>query len=205
MRSRTANWFVCKIRFEKTMEDGMQKKVTEQYVVDALSFTEAETRIIKEMACYISGEYEVVDISRAPFGEVFFTDDAADVADKWYKSKLQFITIDEKTAKEKRSSVTYLVQAASLESARKNIDEVMGKTMIDYVTVGVNETSIMDVFEYTAIKAADLLEKMCGDLQDQSLTVEAIVDRYVSTATPELRQQLIGKLTEKRKEMFGVE
>ena len=205
MRSRTANWFVCKIRFEKTMEDGMQKKVTEQYVVDALSFTEAETRIIEEMACYISGEYEVVDISRAPFGEVFFTDDAADVADKWYKSKLQFITIDEKTAKEKRSSVTYLVQAASLESARKNIDEVMGKTMIDYVTVGVNETSIMDVFEYTAIKAADLLEKMYGDLQDQSLTVEAIVDRYVSTATPELRRQLIGKLTEKRKEMFGVE
>lgn len=146
MRSRTAQWFICKIRYEKTQEDGLQKKVTETYVVDALSFTEAETRIIEEISAYISGEFEVVDISRAPFGEVFFTDDSA--SDKWYKSKLQFITIDEKTEKEKRSNVTYLVQAASLEGARKNIDEVMGCTMIDYVTVGVNETNYMDVFEY---------------------------------------------------------
>lgn len=145
MRSRTADWFTCKIRFEKTMEDGMQKKVTETYVVDALSFTEAEARILDEISGYISGEFEVVDISRAPFHEVFFTDDGAD--DKWYKSKLQFITIDEVTAKEKKTNVTYLVQAGSLDAARKNIDDVLGHTMIDYVIVGVNETTIMDVFE----------------------------------------------------------
>lgn len=145
MRSRTSLWFVCKIRYEKTQDDGTEKKVTETYVVDALSFTEAETRITKEMSAYISGEMEVVDISRAPFGEVFFADD--EMADKWYKSKLQFITIDEKTENEKRSNVNYLVQAASLEGARKKIDDVMGATMIDYVTVGVNETKIMDVFE----------------------------------------------------------
>ena len=146
MRTRTANWFICKIKYEKTQEDGLQKKVTEAYVVDALSFTEAETRITEEMSAYISGEFEVVDISRAPFGEVLFADE--EMADKWYKSKLQFITIDEKTEKEKRSNVTFLVQAGSLEGAYKNIDEVMGTTMIDYVTVGVNETTVMDVFEY---------------------------------------------------------
>ena len=144
MRSRTALWFVCKIRYEKTQDDGTEKKVTETYVVDAMSFTEAETRITKEMSAYISG-MEVVDISRAPFSEVFFADDG--MADKWYKSKLQFITIDEKTEKEKRSNVNYLVQAASLEGARKNLEDVMDGTMIDYVTVGVNETKIMDVFE----------------------------------------------------------
>jgi predicted RNase H-like HicB family nuclease len=140
------------LKYEKVQEDGMQKKVTEQYVVDAVSFSEAEQRIMEEMAQYISGELEVANINPAPFGEVFFAD--GDVqADKWYKAKLQFVTIDEKTAKEKKSNVTYLVQAASLEDARKNIDEVMQGTMIDYVTVGVNETPIMDVFEHQAEQA----------------------------------------------------
>ena len=150
MRSRTANWFLCKIRYEKTMEDGLQKKVTEQYVVDALSFTEAEARIMEQMSSYISGEFEVVEIDRCQFGEIFFSDE--EYADKWYKAKLQFITIDEKTEKEKRTSVYYLVQAGSFEGARKNIDEVMGGTMIDYVINAVKETVIMDVFEYVAKK-----------------------------------------------------
>ena len=147
MRSRTANWFICKIRYEKVMEDGLQKKVTEQYVVDALSFTEAEARIIEEMSQYISGEFEVVEIDRCVFKEIFFSDE--ETADKWYKSKVHFITIDEKTEKEKRTAVYYLVHGSSLENARKNIDVVMGGTMIDYVISGVNETKIMDVFEHT--------------------------------------------------------
>ena len=146
MRSRTAMWFECKIRYEKVMEDGLQKKVNENYVVDALSFSEAETRITEEMSAYISGEFEVADIKKAVFKEVFFTDD--NIADKWYKAKLQFITIDEKTEKEKRSTVTYLVQAGSMNGAMKNIDEVMGGTMIDYVVASVAETTIMDVYEY---------------------------------------------------------
>ena len=146
MRSRTAMWFECKIRYEKVMEDGLQKKVNENYVVDALSFSEAETLITEEMSAYISGEFEVADIKKAAFKEVFFTDD--NIADKWYKAKLQFITIDEKTEKEKRSTVTYLVQAGSMNGAMKNIDEVMGGTMIDYVVASVAETTIMDVYEY---------------------------------------------------------
>lgn len=146
MRSRTANWFICKIRYEKVMEDGLQKKVTEQYVVDALSFTEAEARIIEEMSQYISSQFDVVEIDRCVFKEIFFSDE--ETADKWYKAKLKFITIDEKTEKEKKSTVYYLVQAGSFEGARKNIDEVMGGTMIDYVIDTVNETKIMDVFEY---------------------------------------------------------
>lgn len=99
MRSRTADWFECKIKYEKMLEDGTQKKVTEQYTVDALSFTEAEKRIMEEMSSYISGAFEVSDIKKASYKEVFFSDQ--DSADKWYKAKLQFITLDEKTAKEK--------------------------------------------------------------------------------------------------------
>ena len=146
MRSRSAMWFECKIRYEKVMEDGLQKKVNENYVVDALSFSEAETRVTEEMSSYISGEFEVADIKKAAYKEVFFTDD--NIADKWYKAKLQFITIDEKTEKEKRSTVNYLVQAGSMNGAMKNIDEVMGGTMIDYVVSSVAETTLMDVYEY---------------------------------------------------------
>jgi hypothetical protein len=130
------------------MEDGMQKKVTEAYVVDALSFSEAEERIIEEMSSYISGEFNVTDIKKAPYGEIFFSDQ--EMADRWYKAKLQFITLDEKTEKEKRSNVNYLVQAGSFNGAVKNLEEVMGGTMIDYSIVSVNETTLMDVFEHLA-------------------------------------------------------
>ena len=146
MRARTAEWFETKIKYEKTMEDGMQKAVIEAYTVDALSFTEAEQRIMEEMSSYISGEFTVKDIKIAPYKEIFFSDDPS--ADRWYKAKLQFITIDEKTEKEKRSSVNYLVHAATLKGAVNNIEEVMGGTMIDYVIASVSETTLMDVFEY---------------------------------------------------------
>ena len=131
------------------MEDGLQKKVTEAYVVDALSFTEAETTITEEMSSYISGEFEVSDIKKASYKEIFFSE--AEVDDRWYKAKLQFITIDEKTDKEKRSNVYYLVQAKSLPVAVKHIEEVMGTTLIDYVIASLAETQIMDVFEHKAV------------------------------------------------------
>lgn len=157
MRSRTAEWFETKISYEKTMEDGMQKKVKEQYTVDALSFTEAERRITEEMSSYISGEFDVVDIKKATYKEIFFSD--SETADRWYKAKLQFITLDEKTEKEKRSNVYYLVQAATLQEAVKNIDTVMGGTMIDYVIASIAETMLMDVFEYTNLKKEEVDDK----------------------------------------------
>lgn len=153
MRSRTAIWFECKIRYEKVMEDGLQKKVNENYVVDALSFSEAEERIIEEMSHYISGEFDVMDIKKATYKEIFFSDD--EMADKWYKAKLDFVTLDEKTEKEKHSMVTYLVQAGSFNGAVKNIEEVMGGTMIDYFISSVSETKLMDVYEY---KKADKID-----------------------------------------------
>ena len=153
MRSRTADWFETKIRYEKTMDDGLQKKVTEQYTVDALSFTEAESSITEEMSSYISGEYEVSDIKKAAYKEVFFSENDSD--DRWYKAKLQFITIDEKTQKEKRSNVYYLVQAATLPIAVSHIEEVMGTTAIDYVIASVAETLIMDVFEHKNVQKAE--------------------------------------------------
>ena len=146
MRSRTAMWFECKIRYEKVMEDGLPKKINDVYVVDALSFSEAEERIIEEMSSYISGEIEIVDVKIAPYREVFFADD--NLADQWFKAKLSFITTDERTNKEKRTSTMYLVNAGNISSAINNIDKVMSGTMIDYVTTSISATKIFDVFEY---------------------------------------------------------
>ncbi|MBQ9652207.1 MAG: DUF4494 domain-containing protein, partial [Prevotella sp.] len=122
MRSRVTEWFETKIGYEKPAEDGMMKKVKEQYVVDALSFTEAERRISEEMSSYISGAFDVIDIKKATYKEVFFSEDAS--ADRWFKAKLQFITIDEKTEKEKRANVYYLVHAANFQQAVANVQEV---------------------------------------------------------------------------------
>ena len=146
MRSKTSEWFECKVQYEKFMENGIQKKVTELYIVEALSFTEAESRIIEDMSVYINGEYEVKDIKKAKYKEIWFSDDTN--ADRFYQAKLQFITIDEKTAKEKRSNFVCLVQAATLNGAIKGIDEFMGGTMSDYASVEAKETKILDVIEY---------------------------------------------------------
>ena len=146
MRSRTAQWFECKVRYEKAAEDGTMKRVSESYTVDALSFSEAEERITEEMSSAIRGEFAITDIKIAPYREVFFAD--TDSADKWYRAKLAFITLDEKTGKEKRSLILYLVNSGSVSGAVRSIDEVMNGTMIDYIIVAVQETQLMDVFEY---------------------------------------------------------
>lgn len=157
MRTRTASWFETKIKYQKCMEDGSEKAVTESYIVEALSCTEAEATIIKEMALYSHGETKVPSTKKANFNEIFFSDKDDD--DKWFSAKLQFITIDEKSDKEKRSNVTYLVQAKSLARALRYIDEVMGKTMIDYDIVGLNETKVFDVFEHHAPSSENKEEK----------------------------------------------
>ena len=140
------NWFECKIRYEKTMENGMNKKVTEPYLVDALSFTEAEKRIIEEMTPYISGEFTVSDIKRANYSELFGSEEEA--ADRWFNCKLYFVTLDEKSGAEKKTATQILVQAADLRDAVKKLDEGMKGTMADYSIASVNETAIMDVYPY---------------------------------------------------------
>lgn len=141
-------WFECKIRYEKVMENGMNKKVTEPYLVDALSFTEAEARIIEEMTPFISGEFTISDIKRANYSELFPSDEES--ADRWFKCKLIFITLDEKSGAEKKTSTQVLVQAADLRDAVKKLDEGMKGTMADYQIASVAETAIMDVYPYSA-------------------------------------------------------
>ena len=143
LRSRTSTWFECKVRYEKTQEDGSDKLVNELYVVDALSFTEAEASIIDNMAVYVSGELKIANINPANYNEIFFSGNDDD--DLWFKARLAFITIDDKN-KEKRSYVNYLIQAKSIERAKRYVDEVMSETIIDYELKSLSETKIFDVF-----------------------------------------------------------
>lgn len=139
-------WFECKIRYEKTTENGLQKKVSEKYLFDSLSFTESEGRCIEEITPFISGEFEVSDIKRANYSEIFFSDEES--ADKYFKCKLYFITLDEKSGTGKKTATNILVQAADLRDAVKKLDEGMKGTMADYVIASVAETSIIDVYKY---------------------------------------------------------
>ena len=119
-------WFECKVRYEKTLENGLVKKVTEPYLVDALSFTEAERRFIEEIEPFMSGEFQVTDI------------------------KVAFITLDEKSGAEKKSNQNMLIQASDLRDAVKRLDKGMEGTMADYEIASIAETPIMDVFHYKA-------------------------------------------------------
>lgn len=141
-------WFEVKIRYEKVAENGMQKKVTEPYLFDALSFTESEGKCIEEMTPFISGEFTVSDIKRANYSEIFFSEEES--ADRWFKCKLVFITLDEKNGAEKKTSTHVLVQASNLRDAVKKLDEGMKGTMADYQIASVSETPIMDVYPYEA-------------------------------------------------------
>ncbi|WP_101689971.1 DUF4494 domain-containing protein [Dysgonomonas massiliensis] len=138
------NWFECKVTYEKTLENGMQKKVTEPYLVDALSFTEAEARIIEELKPYISGEFTIADIKRAKFNELFFNENG----DRYYKAKVLFITLDEKSGTEKKTAAQMLAQASDIKEAMAIVEKGMAGTMADYVIASLAETTIMDVFPY---------------------------------------------------------
>ncbi|MDR3061067.1 MAG: DUF4494 domain-containing protein [Dysgonamonadaceae bacterium] len=140
------NWFECKVAYEKIMENGAPKKVTESYLVDALSFTEAEARILEEMKPFISGEMTIADIKRARIAELFFNENG----DRYYKAKVQFVTLDEKSGAEKKTSVQMLAQASDIKEAMAVIDQGMKGTMADYVIASVTETMIMDVFPFSA-------------------------------------------------------
>lgn len=151
-----SQWFETKVKYDKTLETGAIKAVTEPYLVDALSFTEAEARITEEMQPYISGEYTVTAVKKCRFDDIFWNDGG----DRWFKVKINMITIDEKTGAEKRTPSFYLVQASDFQQALEIFTKGMKGTLFDYEIAQINETALMDVFtanlkETIADKAAN--------------------------------------------------
>lgn len=142
------NWFECTVSHEKTMENGTQKKVREKFLIDSLSFTEAEARIIEELRPYIAGEFTIADIKRAKLSELFFNENG----DRYFKAKVCFITLDEKSGTEKTTIANMLAQACDLREALQVVNKGMEGTMADYYISSLSATSLMDVFPYSSEK-----------------------------------------------------
>jgi len=142
-----SNYFEVKIKYDKTVEEGNVKKISERYLIDSLSFTEAEARITQEMKPFIDGEFIIDSIKRAKINELFENENG----DKWYSSKVYFITLDEKCT-EKLTGVTMYVQANDIKEAEAGIEQGMKGSMSDYTIGKIVETSILDVFKYEAVK-----------------------------------------------------
>ncbi len=139
-----ATYFETKVKYERTLDTGAQKTVTEPYLVDALSFTEAEARIIELMTPFATtGELAVTAVKRVKLDDIFFNDGG----DRWYKVKINMITIDEKTAAEKRTASFSLVQASNFKEALDVFLQGMKDIMFDYEIASIVETPLMDVYK----------------------------------------------------------
>lgn len=137
-----ALWFECKVRYERLTENGAVKKVNEPYLVDALTFTEAEARIIEKITPFISGDFSISAVKKTRISEIFFDE----TGDRYFQVKVNFITLDEKSGAEKRSANYILVQANDLRGALDKFEEGMKGTVADYEVASIAETPIMDVF-----------------------------------------------------------
>ena len=142
-------WFTCKVTFDRQGEDGLIKKVTEPFLVDALSFTEAEARIAKEVNPFVTGEMLIADIKRTKIAEMFYNEEG----DKWYRCKINYLSVDENKGVEKRIAQNVMVQASSFKNAVDTLIDRMKGALGDYEIASVIETNILDVYPYEPLTA----------------------------------------------------
>ncbi len=169
-----AQWIEVKVRYEKTTDTGKAVKVTDPYLVDALSCTEAEARVVEEIKSFCN-DFNVLSVNKTKISEIFWDESG----DKFYKVKVNFITIDEKTAAEKKKASYILVQASTFADALSNFNKGMRGTMADYEIEAITETKIVDVYKY----------QVAGDGHDtlQSVAEKVAADKGVQRAVKKFR------------------
>lgn len=140
----SATWYECKVKYRKIDESGVQKVVSEPYLVDALSFTEAESRINTEMAAFVSEEFKIVNIKVANFAEIHNFENS----DRWFKVKVSLLAYDEESGKERKTSFHLLIQANDVKEAFDNTMQVMQNTMGEFTIPAISESPIVDVFPF---------------------------------------------------------
>ena len=175
-------WYECKVKYRKTDETGGQKITTEPYLVDAMSYTEAESRITEEMSAYISEEFKITNIKMANYAEIHPFENA----DRWFKSKVSLLAYDEESGKERKTSMYLLVQANDVKEAFDNTTGVMKGTMGDYTIPAISESPIMDVFPYFSGEEGELeqLEKF-NALKASKPEVTAEIEDHMEFAEEE--------------------
>lgn len=142
----TANWFEAKVKYMKVNEDGREKKVTESYLLDAMSYTEAESRMMHEMGAVVKGDYYITGLKKSNITELVESTDEND--DRWYKAKIAIIDADEVSGKEKSSNQYYLVAAANINRALENLEKSLSTFVVPYEIGSITDTQFMDVFPY---------------------------------------------------------
>lgn len=169
----STTWYECKVKYRKTNDLGVQKITTEPYLVDALSYTEAETRINEEMSAYISEEFKITNIKVANYAEIHPFENA----DRWFKSRVSLLAYDEESGKERKTNLYLLVQANDVKEAFDNTTHIMKGSMGDYTIPAISESSIMDVFPYFSGEEGELeqLEKF-NALKGSKPEIAAVID-----------------------------
>ena len=147
-------WYECKVKYRKTDETGKQKVTTEPYLVDALSYTEAESRINEEMNAYINEEFKITNIKVANYAEIHPFENT----DRWFKSKVSLLAYDEESGKERKTNMYILLQANDVKEAFDNTVSVMKGTMGDYTIPMISESPIIDIFPYFSGEESELEE-----------------------------------------------
>lgn len=155
-----AQWIEVKVRYDKMTDSGKTVKVTDPYLVDAVSCTEAEARVVEEMTSFVN-DFNVLNVGKTKISEIFWDE----IGDRFYKVKVNFITIDEKSGVEKRKASFILVQASTFTDALANFNNGMKGTMADYEIESIAETKIVDVYRYQAPaqEPAKVAEKVAAD------------------------------------------
>lgn len=140
----SATWYECKVKYRKTLDSGEQKPVTETYLLDAVSYTEAEARISEEMKTLTSEEFMITNIKVANLSEVHPFENS----DRWFKCKVSLIAYDDESGKEKKSNIYLLIQANDVKEAFENTNQAMQNTMGEFSIPSITESPILDVFPY---------------------------------------------------------
>lgn len=148
-----ANWFEAKVKYIKVSEDGRERKVNELYLLDAMTYTEAEGRIIKEMESLVQGDYYIASLKKSNITEIVPSEDEND--DRWYKAKVAFIDADEISGKEKKSNQYYLVAASDIKRAIENLDKSLSTFVVPYEIATISDTLFLDVFPYLSAEETE--------------------------------------------------
>lgn len=168
----TANWFEAKVKYVKVNEEGREKKVNEAYLLDAMSYTEAESRILHEMESMIQGDYYISNLKKSNITEVVPSEDEND--DRWYKAKVSIIDADEVSGKEKASAQYYLVAAANINRALENLEKSLSTFVVPYQIESLADTQFMDVFPYFSEEEEKIPENLRPLTEDETEGEEAI-------------------------------
>jgi hypothetical protein len=143
------SWFECKVTYERPGEKGANTKVNESYLMKDFTFASVEKRLTIELQPFVTGEFNINEMKRVKYGEIVETQDES--ADKWYKCKIMLVTIDEASAKEKKTPVLMLVKAESVPDAITRLNIHMSTSVMDYELTSVNNSPIIDIFQYQAL------------------------------------------------------